>query len=235
VYSGTEPAVDLKLLSAVEADSVFEVPLFTIPKGAVPVYDEQLHAVVGYRHETSTGVFRLYDLEGNFIAMEELGLESPLLDPIDIIVLFGGLLRGIEKGVGTIAARAVSRGSVAIGGRTLSTAVTGAMRTAFRRLSLRSLKFTATTAAHMAEPGRHVPVHILHLAIKYGRRAPDPRRAQGAFLYTIKMLRNGKERALEIVVRENDWTILHTNRLLAKCRAQVSLFSCSRERRTATP
>lgn len=209
MYSGTEPAVELKLVSAIEADSVFEVPLFTIPKGAVPVYDEQLHAVVGYRHETSTGVFRLYDLEGNFIAMEELGLESPLLDPIDIIVLFGGLLRGIGKGVGTIAARAVSRGSIAIGGRTLSTAVTGAMRTAFRRLSVQSLKFTATTAAHMAERGRHVPVHILHLAIKYGRRAPDPRRAQGAFLYTIKMLKNGKERALEVVVREKDWTVLH--------------------------
>lgn len=201
--------MELMLVHAMEVDSVFEVPLLTIPQGAVPVYDDQLHAVVGYRHETATGVFRLYDLEGNFIAMEEVGLERPLLDPIDLIVLFGGLLRGIGKGVGSIAARAVGRGSIVIGGRTLSTAVTGAMRTAFRRLSVQNLKFTATTAAHMAEPGRHVPVHILHLAIKYGRRAPDPRRVQGAFIYTIKMLKNGKERALEIVVRENDWTILH--------------------------
>jgi hypothetical protein len=32
---------------------------------------------------------------------------------------------------------------------------------------------------------------------------------QGAFLYTIKMLKNGKEYAVEIVVREKDWTILH--------------------------
>jgi hypothetical protein len=38
---------------------------------------------------------------------------------------------------------------------------------------------------------------------------PDPQRVQGAFLYTIKMLKNGKEYALEIVVREKDWTILH--------------------------
>lgn len=96
-----------------------------------------------------------------------------------------------------------------IGGRTLSAAVTGAMRTAFRRLSVQSLKFTATTAERMATRGRHVPVHILHLAIKYGRRSPDPQRVQGAFLYTIKMLKNGKEYALEIVVREKDWTILH--------------------------
>jgi hypothetical protein len=91
-----------------------------------------------------------------------------------LIVLFGGLLRGIGKGVGSVAARAVSRGSVVVGGRTLSAAVTGAMRTAFRRLSLKSLKFTETTAARMATRGRHVPVHILHLAIKYGRRNPDP-------------------------------------------------------------
>ena len=83
------------------------------------------------------------------------------------------------------------------------------MRTAFRRLSLKSLKFTATTAARMEMRGRHVPLHILHLALKYGRRAPDPQRVQGAFLYTIKMLKNGKEYALEIVVREKDWTILH--------------------------
>lgn len=141
--------------------------------------------------------------------MEEVGLESPLLDPIDLIVLFGGLLRAIGKGTGSIAARAVGRGSVVIGGRTLSAAVTGAMRTAFRRLSVQSLKFTATTAERMATRGRYVPVHILHLALKYGRRSPDPQRVQGAFLYTIKMLKNGKEYALEVIVREKDWTILH--------------------------
>ncbi len=61
----------------------------------------------------------------------------------------------------------------------------------------------------MATRGRYVPVHILHLAIKYGRRSPDPQRVKGAFLYTIKMLKNGKEYVLEVVVREKDWTILH--------------------------
>lgn len=207
-YSGTEPAIEVEL-AAIEADSVFEVPLLSIPKGVVPVYDEQEHAVVGYRYEATTGVFRLYDLEGNYIGMEELGLESPLLDPIDLIVLFGGLLRAVGKGVGSVAARAVGRGSIVIGGRTLSAAVMGVMRTAFKRLSLQSLKFTAKTAERMATRGRYVPVHILQLGIKYGRRSPDPQMAKGAFLYTIKMLKNGKEYVLEIVVREKDWTILH--------------------------
>jgi hypothetical protein len=143
------------------------------------------------------------------VGMDEVGLESPLLDPIDLIVLFGGLLRGIGKGLGSIAARAVARGSIVIGGRAFSAAVTGAMRAAFRCLSVKSLKFTATTAARMATPGRHVPVHILHLALKYGRRSADPQKVQGAFLYTIKILKNGKQYGLEIVVREKDWTILH--------------------------
>jgi len=124
MYSGTEPAVELTLVSAIETDSVFEVPLLNIPKGAIPVYDDEFHAVVGYRHETATGVFRLYDLEGNYLGMKEVGLESPPLDPIDLIVLFGGLLRGVSKGIGSIAARAASRGSIVIGGRTLSAAVT---------------------------------------------------------------------------------------------------------------
>jgi hypothetical protein len=44
----------------------------------------------------------------------------------------------------------MGRGSIVIGGRALSSAVTGAMRAAFRGLSVKSLKFTATTAARMA-------------------------------------------------------------------------------------
>lgn len=108
----------------------------------------------------------VYDLEGNYVGMEEVGLESPLLDPIDLIILFGGLLRGVGKGIGSIAARATGRGSVVVGGRTLSSAVTGAMRTNFRRLSSKSLQFTATTAARMATPGRHVPANSTACVVK---------------------------------------------------------------------
>jgi hypothetical protein len=41
------------------------------------------------------------------------------------------------------------------------------------------------------------------------KRVPDPQGVKGAFQYTVKMLRNGAEYTLEIVVREADWTILH--------------------------
>ncbi len=40
-------------------------------------------------------------------------------------------------------------------------------------------------------------------------RERDPQGVKGAFLYTAKMLRNGTEYTLEILVREADWTILH--------------------------
>jgi hypothetical protein len=121
----------------------------------------------------------------------------------------GGLFRVVGKGLGKTAAKTVVKGASQIGGRTLLAAVTGAMRAAFKNLSVRSLKFPATTAERLSIPGRHVPVHILQLAIKYGRRTPDPKAVKGAFLYTSKMLRNGREYILEIVVREKDWTILH--------------------------
>jgi len=87
--------------------------------------------------------------------------------------------------------------------------VVGLMRVAFKGLSIKSLRFTATTAARMTAKGRHVPLHILHLAIKYGKRGADPEGVRGAFLYTARMLRNGKPYKLEVVVRESDWTILH--------------------------
>jgi hypothetical protein len=83
------------------------------------------------------------------------------------------------------------------------------MRTTFRGITVGSLKFTATTAARMATPGRFVPVHILHLAIKFGKRTADPQGIKGAFLYTTRMLKNGREYTLEVVLRESDQTILH--------------------------
>ena len=69
----------------------------------------------------------------------------------------------------------------------------------------------------MANPGRFVPIHILHLAIKYGKRMPDPQKMAGVFRYEIQMSRFVKrgatfvreQKTLEVVVRESDWTILH--------------------------
>ncbi len=69
----------------------------------------------------------------------------------------------------------------------------------------------------MANSGRFVPIHILHLTIKYGKRMPDPQKVAGVFRYEIKIRRLVKrgsihrmeEKTLEVVVRESDWTVLH--------------------------
>jgi hypothetical protein len=209
VYTGDESSVELTLTEIPDPD-VFEYRPKAIPARAVPIHDEDSHAIIGYRHECTGGVFRIYDLEGNEVGMEEKPLESPLLDPLDLIFVFGGLIGIVGRGVAKAAARGATSAASKITLKALSAAAVTVLRGVFRRLiSVRSLKFTTTTAARMAAQGRYVPVHILHLAIKHGKRVADPQGVKGAFQYTITMLKNGKEYVLEVVVREADWTILH--------------------------
>jgi hypothetical protein len=210
-YDGNETAIELNLAKDPETDTLFDLRPPKVPKDVVPVFDEQNGAVVGYR--TRGSVRTIYDLNGKVVGMEEPGLKSPWFDPLDLIFFAGGIFRAIGKGVitGTVrtAPKVAATGALKISASRLAVALVGAMRTTFKGLSARSLKFTATTAAHMATQGRHVPIHILHLAIKYGKRAIDPQGIKGAFLYTAKLLKNGKPYTLEVVVRESDWTVLH--------------------------
>lgn len=212
-YTGEEKALDLPVTESIEPNSMFDLRPIDIPAGAVPIFDDELCAVIGYRHECTTGVYRLYNLEGKIVGIEEKGLETPLIDPLDLIFFAGGIFRAIGKGIvtGTIrtAPKVAALTATRISARVLAISVLGAMRTAFKGLSVRSLKFTAITAARMATKGRYVPTHILHLAIKYGKRVADPQGVKGAFLYTTKIFRNGTEYTLDVVVRESDWTILH--------------------------
>lgn len=78
----------------------------------------------------------------------------------------------------------------------------------------RPLRFAAEPLAHMKEPGRFVPVHILRLAIKYGERGPDPWGTAGLFMYKIPMTRlggnqMGKKYLLEVLVNERNYVIYH--------------------------
>jgi hypothetical protein len=212
-YNGKEEAIDLPSNQNTEANTIYDVRPPNLPAGATPIYDDELCAVIGYFHEGSAGINRHYNLDGKVVCAVEKGLESPLIDPIDLIFFAGGIFRVVGKGLFTTAAKSVpkfaARSGVKMAGKFLATSVLGAMRAAFKGLSIRSLKFTATTAARMAAKGRHVPLHILHLAIKYGKRSVDPQGVKGAFLYTTKMFKNGTAYTLEVVVRESDWTILH--------------------------
>lgn len=212
-YSADDPVVELGDVSSVESATVFELRSPRIPKAAVPVFDEHEGQILGYRHESAGGVYKLYDLDGELIGIEELPLEAPLFDPIDLLFFAGGVFRIIGKGavggVGRVGARVAASRAAGITTRALAATIVGAMRTTFRALAVRNLKFTATTAARMSAKGRHVPLHILELGIRYGKRSIDPQGVKGAALYSVEMLKNGKKYILEIVVREADWTILH--------------------------
>lgn len=194
-YTGKELAVDLPISTPPGPDSLFDLRPASVPDHATPIFDDAVGAVIGYCHEIATGVFRLYDLDGRVVGMDEKGLETPPVGPLDLIFVAGGIARAILKGLARGAGRSGSRAAALAGSklsaRGLSISVLGVMRVNFRRLSIRRLRFTATTAARMATPFRHVPVHILHLAIKHGRRTPDLRGVDGAFVYTTKMVKNG--------------------------------------------
>jgi hypothetical protein len=202
--------------------------------GSVPVYDDESRAVIAFRYGGS--YWEVYDLDGRVIEVGERGLEQPLIDPIDILA---GGVAGLGRGLFGAGARAAARGTAARVGaevaeeagvvaargglRAAASLLTrealAAARAAWRAIRFRGpLNFTETTARHMAESGRFVPVHILRLAIRYGSRSADPQGVAGAFRYVIPMFRGVRDAAgkwvyrqytLEVVLREADQTILH--------------------------
>lgn len=211
-YTGSEGAIELKPVAPLEPGTVFEIRPPMIPAGSVPIFDDrEAHAIVGYRHEPVEGWFKFYDLEGRVAGMAERGLEPPLVDPVEFIFVFAGLVRGLTRGaLRATGTRMAAAAGVRITVRGMAAAAVAAMRLVLRKLvSVRSLRFTAATAKRMATKGRHVPLHILHLAIKYGARQGDPKRIKGLFQYTVPMFRNGQRYTLKVVVRESDWTIVH--------------------------
>lgn len=222
-YTGKEPAVRLSQGTQPRVGSEFAVWPKGIPLNAMPLFDEETQAIVGFFTENQ-GITRIYDLQGRQVAMEEAGLETPLIDPTDIFLL-GGSIRVIARGAIKLVSRAGARATVRasagmtafLSSRAAGHAIGQTLRLSLRAVARKQLNFTITTARHMAEAGRHVPVHILQQAIETGVRTADPRGAAGAFRYVTsvwKLVKNGsdytwKKYTLEVVVRESDWTVLH--------------------------
>ena len=208
VYSGLEKAIPFPDTKPNTSLGLFEIRSATIPSEAVPIFDEEFDAVIGYRHE-NLGVTKTFDLAGRVVDIQEIPLEKPLLDPIDLITLGGVAAISVRK-IFQAGSRLPATGVT--GPRLfqiLTEEVTATLRTTFRGTTLRPIKFTAKTLFHMKNSDRFVPVHILKIAIKYGRRSPDPRGVKGAFVYKIPMTRKGRRYELEILLRERDNTVLH--------------------------
>ncbi|HYI47031.1 MAG TPA: DUF4157 domain-containing protein [Allosphingosinicella sp.] len=195
-----------------------------VPLGSRPVVDEESGVVVGFRGGGS-GLWMIYDLQGNVVETGEAPLESPLIDPIDLVAggitaLGRGIFRagapavvrsigaaGVTGGRGAV--NALVRSGVAVALRALTRRAVTALRAAYRALRFARLNFTRTAALRMADPARHVPVQILQLALRYGARSADPQGVAGAFRYVIPMFRNGTQYTLEVVIREADRMVLH--------------------------
>ncbi|MDR5820024.1 hypothetical protein [Caballeronia sp. LZ043] len=176
---------------------IFELRPPGVPQRAKPIYDEYLNAVIGYQDEIA-GVSRIYSL-GGILHLTEKSLETPLLDPLDIILMVGGYWRAGMQSFTRSGLRGIG---AAVGEHTLS-----GLRSRYLAMAQAPIKFAAQPLTHMRNPHRFVPVHILRLAIMFGKRGPDPRNMKGLSMYEQAIKINGNAYVLEVLVREKDYTI----------------------------
>ncbi len=216
IYSSTEKGIPLTATTPVGSLVGFSAVIPTLPTGAIPILDDISADCVGYVYEGAKNVWHIYDVLGEQVGITESPLESSPIDPIDLILLGPTLLKIAQTGLG--AAGRLFTGRIVLGTTNqLIRSFLPILRSKLQRVSVGNLKFTETTIKHMGNPGRFVPLHILHLAIKYGKRMPDPQKIPGVYRYEIPMSRFFKrgggyikeQKTLEVIVRESDWTILH--------------------------
>lgn len=216
-YSSADLSIDIDTDTLPVLNSYFGIRPPGLPVNAQPILDETIGACIGYSWEGTRGVWHIYDAHGQQVGIEESPLERSTFGPEDFIII--GVLGFKVLRSGWSAATNLARKSpdlVKIGAVTTKSIV-ATLRSRIFAPSAKRIKFTEKTAMHMANPGRFVPVHILHLAIQFGKKLPDPQGVVGAFRYEIQMFRFVKRgtvyqkeaKILEVVVRESDWTILH--------------------------
>jgi hypothetical protein len=163
-------------------------PQFTLPHGARPIVDDTTGLCIGYTVTRAPGLWQVYDADGRFTTLEEAPLQSPLVDPIDIALIAFGVFRLLSNGRSVLDVVAGKKVGIMLSEATLNM-LRGRLKVG---LAVRNLKFTRTTATHMAEPGRYIPVNILGKAIRYGSRSPDAQKVPGMFLLRILAKMNGR-------------------------------------------
>jgi hypothetical protein len=133
-----------------------------IPPGALSEFEEQLRSdpglirgvvmdpdspgeVIGYRVPATTGVTKLVDREGTLVHMDEIGLETPPVDPIDLIPTPGSAAKAGVGVAGKLGIKALGK-KAAVSGVTIPKAVIARMRGVSRALGGRALRKGATEA-----------------------------------------------------------------------------------------
>jgi hypothetical protein len=170
-YSGEENGIPLLGEPVHAVGSGFAVNIPSLPSGASPIIDETSGDCVGYIHEGAKNVWHIYDISGQHVGIRESPLEEPLIDPLDLILLGPVALKLVRAGIGSVSRLVAGRAVLGTASQ-LTRSLLPLLRSKLKGVSVRNLKFTETTLRHMENPGRFVPVHIIHLAIKHGKRMP---------------------------------------------------------------
>jgi Domain of unknown function (DUF4157) len=133
----------LKILPPPGSLSEFEESLLTNHSGITGgVLDPETHEIIGYRVPATTGVTKFVDREGSLVSISEIGLETPVLDPIDFIPNPGAVARGAGiagKVVGKIVLKGILK-KEAVSGIKLSLGMIARMRGVSRALVGRAIR-----------------------------------------------------------------------------------------------
>ena len=154
----------------------------TIPSGSVPVVDEDSGMCIGYLYGIS-GVYDVYDATGEYLGKYELPLVSPLIDPLDIILLGGWFVKNgaklttLLKGGGTSLVKA------------------GTIKLTDHLISLLRGRLKIGRSALILK--RYI------IKIKKYRYSSKIKNLNG------KNINEVKEYTLEVVVDEKTWTVTH--------------------------
>ncbi|MEL7064226.1 MAG: DUF4157 domain-containing protein, partial [Bacteroidota bacterium] len=104
-------------------DSEFWIIPPNTHQGLKPIYDEEnTRVIVGFKYG-SGGYYEIYDLTGKRVETGEPGLESPIIDPIDLLA---GGLTGLGRGLLRGGGRALVRGATGGAGRGTASSLAGA-------------------------------------------------------------------------------------------------------------
>lgn len=91
--------------SPLDINEFFSIkPEELLPPGVSPIIDEETGLCIGYIGQSRGGVYDIYDIydiNGKFVTLHELPLESPIFAPLDII-LFGFIVGKLLKGASNL-------------------------------------------------------------------------------------------------------------------------------------
>ncbi len=197
------------------------IPENPLPSLSSPIIDEESGLCIGYANKRGGGIYEIYDTQGNLTTLQEIPLESSLIDPLDVVFLGTLIFKGVRLGFHSFEA-VTTRGRLLEFSSSFTNQLISLLRGKLKvGLSPKALKFTTTPAQHMSERGRYIPVYILEKAVRYGKRMPDVKGNSGRILkkYVIRIKRTrldkkyniyeNKEYNLEVVIDESSWTITH--------------------------